>query len=157
MRAFAYALLNFAIGLLVASFAIARVSPGEIVNPKLKTAERQHLPKLLSLQHPIGETQFPLPFILTRYVGVDPARQALLDTHGLEFVYFQNRILLNTLGFYTAAFNSQQLTQNERASKTFQEVIVPILRLIAHELPADNQSLVLVNGVRLSLHLELVA
>ena len=48
MGAFAYALLNFAIGLLVASSAIARVSPGEIVNPKLKTAEQQYLPHLRS-------------------------------------------------------------------------------------------------------------
>jgi len=135
--AFAYALLDFGIVLLVASSALAQVSPAEIVNPKLRTAEQEYLPQLQSLHHAIGETQFPLPFILTRYVGVDPARQASLDTRGLEFVYFQNRMLLKTSGFYTAAFNSGQLTQNERASRTFQEVIVPILRLIAHEIPPD--------------------
>ena len=48
MGAFAYALLNFAIGLLVASSAIARVSPCKIVNPKLKTAEQQYLPHFRS-------------------------------------------------------------------------------------------------------------
>jgi hypothetical protein len=136
-RTFAYALLNFAIVLLAVSSALAQVSPGEITNPKLKAAEQEYLPQLRSLQHAINETQFPLPFILTRYVGLDPGRQTSLDTRGLEFVYFQNRMLLKTSGFYTAAFNSQQLTQNERASRTFQEVIVPILRLIAHEIPAD--------------------
>jgi hypothetical protein len=136
-RTFAYALLDFAIILLAASSAVAQVSPGEIANPKLKAAEQEYLPHLRSLQHAIGEAQFPLPFILTRYVGLDPARQASLDTRGLEFVYFQNRMLLKTSGFYSAAFNSQQLTPNERASRTFQEVIVPILRLIAHEIPTD--------------------
>jgi hypothetical protein len=135
--AFAYALLDFAIVLLVASSALAQVGPAEIANPKLKAAEQEYLPQLQSLQHAIGETQFPLPFILTRYVGVDPARQASLDTRGLEFVYFQNRMVLKTSGFYTAAFNSEQLTENERASRTFQDVIVPILRLIAHKIPPD--------------------
>ncbi len=135
--AFPYALLSFAFVLLMASSALAQVSPAEIANPKLKAAEQEYLPQLRSLQHAIGETQFPLPFILTRYVGVDPARQASLDTRGLEFVYFQNRMVLKMSGFYTAAFNAEQLTQNQRASRTFQEVIVPILRLIAHEIPSD--------------------
>jgi hypothetical protein len=135
-RTFAHTLLGFAI-LLAASSALAQVSPGEIADPKLKAAEEEYLPQLRSLQHAINETQFPLPFILTRYVGVDPARQTSLDARGLEFVYFQNRTLLKTSGFYSAAFNSEQLTANERASRTFQEVIVPILRLIAHEIPPD--------------------
>jgi len=135
--AFANALLGLGIVLLLASSALAQVSPAEITNPRLRTAEQEYLPQLQSLHHAIGETQFRFPFILTRYVGVDPARQASLDTRGIEFVYFQNRMLLKTSGFYTAAFNSEQLTQNERASRTFQEVIVPILRLIAHEIPPD--------------------
>jgi hypothetical protein len=136
-RILQYALLGFACILLAASSALAQVSPGEIANPNLKAAEQEYLPQIRSLQHAINETQFPFPFILTRYVGLDPSRQASLDTRGIEFVYFQNRILLKTSGFYTAAFNSEQLTPNERASRTFQEVIAPILRLIAREIPPD--------------------
>src|ERR1700680_1500210 len=136
-RIFEQALLDRAIVLLAATSVLAQVSPGEIANPKLKAAEQEYLPLLRSLQHAINETKFPFPFILTRYVGLDPGRQASLDTRGIEFVYFQNRVLLKTSGFYTAAFNSEQLTKNERANRTFQEVIVPILRLIAHEIPPD--------------------
>src|ERR1700680_1438678 len=136
-RTFVRVLLVLAIVLLAATSVVAQVSPAEIANPKLKAVEQGYLPQLRSLQHAIGETQFPFPFILTRYVGLDPGRQASLDTRGIEFVYFQNRVLLKTSGFYTAAFNSEQLTKNERANRTFQEVIVPILRLIAHEIPPD--------------------
>jgi len=136
-RTLAYSFLNLAIVLLAASSAVGQVSPGEIANPNLKAAEQEYLPQIRSLQHAINETQFPFPFILTRYVGLDPSRQASLDTRGIEFVYFQNRILLKTSGFYTAAFNSGQLTANERSSRTFQEVIIPILRLIAQEIPPD--------------------
>jgi hypothetical protein len=136
-RILEYSLMGFAGLLLAASSALAQVSPGEIANPSLKAAEQAYLPQIRSLQHAINETQFPLPFILTRYVGLDPTRQTSLDTRGIEFVYFQNRILLKTSGFYTAAFNSEQLTPNERAGRTFQEVITPILRLIAREIPPD--------------------
>jgi hypothetical protein len=134
---FASALAGFSLVLLAAGSALAQVSPYELANPKLRAVEETYLLQLQSLQHSIGATQFPLPFVLTRYVGVDPDRQRSLDTRGLEFVYFQNRILLKTSGFYSAAFNSDQLTQNERASRIFQEVVVPTLRLISQEFPPD--------------------
>jgi hypothetical protein len=134
---FVHALVAVAIVLLGSSSAFAQVSPIEISNPKLRSAEQEYLPQLQYLQHTIGQTQFPLPFVLTRYVGQDPARQASLDPRGLEFVYFQNRMLLKTSGFYTAAFNADQFTQNERASRTFQEVVVPILSLIGDQLSLD--------------------
>lgn len=135
---FASPLLGLCLALLSAAPARAQVSPAEIANPRLKAAEESYLPHLQSLHHLINEMKFPLPFVLTRYVGRDPARQAPLDTRGLEFVYFQDRMLLKTSGFYSAAFNSDQLTQNERASRTFQEVVVPIIRTIAQDFPPDQ-------------------
>lgn len=133
----AYALLTFAAVLLGGGSARAQVSPDEIANPRLKATEQAYLAQLQSLHHAIGETKFPLPLILTRYVDRDPDRQASLDTRGLEFVYFQNRMLLKTSGFYSAAFNSEELTPNERASRTLQEVVVPILRVMVQVIPAD--------------------
>ena len=123
--------------LLAAGSATAQVSPGEIRNPKLSATEWQYLTQLQSLQLAIGRTQFPLPFLLTRYVGVDPSRQASLDTRGIEFVYFRNRMLLKTSGFYSAAFNAEELTANERASRVFEEVIAPILRQVAEQFASD--------------------
>ena len=134
---FAHALFTLAFVLVAGGPAIAQVSPTEISNPKLRAAEQEYLPQLQSLQQEISKIQFPLPFILTRYVGVDPERQTSLDRRGLEFVYFHDRMLLKTSGFYTVSFDSEQLTSNQRASRTFEEVIIPILQLITQELPAD--------------------
>jgi hypothetical protein len=125
------------LALVVASSALAQVNPAEISNPKLRAAEEANLSHLQVLHHSIGALQFPHPFVLTRYVGVDPDRQASLDTRGLEFVNFENRMLLKTSGFYSAAFDSAQLTQNERAGRTFQEVVVPVLRVIVNVLPPE--------------------
>lgn len=132
-------LVACAAAVLATGSARAQVSPGEITNPKLKAVEQEYLPQLRSLQHAIGEARFPLPFILTRYVGKDPDRQASLDTRGLEFVYFQNQMLLKTSGFYSAAYNSDDLTANQRAGRTVQEVVIPILRLMVQQVPPDME------------------
>jgi hypothetical protein len=135
--AFAQAIFVAAISLTIASSVSAQVAPAEIVNPRLSATEAEYLPQLWSLQIAIGQTQFRLPFVLTRYVGLDPSQQKSLDTRGLEFVYFQNRMLLKTSGFYSAAFDAEQLSSNERASRTFQEVIVPILRIVTEQISPD--------------------
>jgi hypothetical protein len=105
-------------------------------NLKLKAAEQKYLPQLQSLHKAISDAKFPFPFILTRYVTANPDSQSL-DSRGLEFVDFQGQIVLKTSGIYKAAYDSNRITQNERAVRVFREVIVPILQLIPQQLPPD--------------------
>jgi hypothetical protein len=114
-----------------------QVSPAEIVNPELKAAEAQYFPQLKQLSQSIARTKFPFSFFLSRYVGLDPAKQAEADSRGLEFVRFHDRIVLKVTGNYNAAYNADRVTQNERASRTFHEVIVPIMSLVRDQFPQD--------------------
>ena len=123
--------------LFVARAVIAQVSPAEILNPELKLAEAKYLPQLMELNREIAGTKFPYSFVLSRYVGLDPARQAEADSRGLEFVRFHDRVVLKVTGNYNAAYNADMLTQNERAGRTFQDVVVPILRLATQKIPPD--------------------
>jgi hypothetical protein len=108
----------------------AQVGPSEIINPQLKTLEAAHLPQLISMREAITRLQFPFVLYLSRYVGLDPKQQAGADARGLEFVLFHDRTVLKTSGNYNAAFDPALLTQNQRASRVFDEVILPILRLL---------------------------
>jgi hypothetical protein len=117
--------------------AFAQVSAAEILNPDLKALEQQYLPQLKAINQAIGKTQFPFPFYLSRYVGLDPAQQVETDSRGLEFVRFQDRIVLKVTGNYNAAYDTQKMTQNERAARTFHDVIAPILRLVTADIPPD--------------------
>jgi hypothetical protein len=135
---------NFASGFLLyiallsaAMPTCGQVSPAEIQNPKLKAAEQKYLPQLQSLHKAIAATGFPFAFVMTRYVTVNLDRESSIDSRGLEFVNFQNQVVLKISGIYKAAYNSDQLTENQRASRTFQEVIYPILRLVAQQIPRD--------------------
>src|SRR5579864_9222321 len=129
--------LTVAAVLLTCGSTFAQVSPAEILNPGLKAAEAKYLPQLESLHQAIAATKFPFPFAIARYVQSEPNKQASFDSRGIEFVYFQNRVVLKISGIYDAAYSADQLTQNERASRIFRDVIGPILRLVAEQIPRD--------------------
>src|SRR6266702_3518076 len=122
---------------LSAQCASAQVSPAEILNPDLKALEETYFPQLKTLNQSVSKTKFPFPFYLSRYVGLDPAQQAEADSRGLEFVRFQDRVILKVTGNYNAAYDTARLTQNERAANTFRAVVLPILHLAAAALPPD--------------------
>ncbi len=120
-----------------AQSASAQVSPAEILNPDLKALEQSYFPQLKSINQEIARTKFPFPFYLSRYVGLDPAKQAETDSRGLEFVRFQDRVILKVSGNYNAAYDTLRLTQNERAAATLRTVVMPILNLMTAALPED--------------------
>jgi hypothetical protein len=115
----------------------AQVNPVEIANPRLKAAQTAYFPQIKTLYKQINEAKFPFKFALGRYVGLDPSRQAEADARGIEFVFFHERTLLKISGSYNAAYRADLLTQNQRASRTFSEVIEPVLLLASRTIPAD--------------------
>src|ERR1700745_1760763 len=126
--------------LLLAVFAItaaAQVSPNEILNTDLKALEQTYFQQLIGINQSIAKTKFPFPFYLSRYIGLDPAKQAEADSRGLEFVRFQDRVILKITGNYNAGYDSARLTQNERAAATFRSVILPILNVVTAALPEE--------------------
>jgi hypothetical protein len=122
---------------LSAQFASAQVSPAEILNPDLKALEESYFPQLKTLNQSIARIKFPFPFYLSRFVGIDPAKQAEADSRGLEFVRFHDRVILKVTGNYNAAYDTNRMTQNERAAGTFRAVVLPILNLATATLPQD--------------------
>lgn len=115
----------------------AQVSPAEIVNPQSKQLESTYLQDLKKLNRDIEAAPFPFTFFLSRYVGLDRSQEAETDTRGIEFGFFQNRTILKITGNYDAAFNANLLTENERARRVFQDVMVPILQLVGRDVPTD--------------------
>ena len=115
----------------------AQVSPNEILNPDLKALEQTYFQQLIGISQSIAKIKFPFPFYLSRYVGLDPAKQAEADSRGLEFVRFQDRAILKITGNYSAAYDTLRLTQNERAAATFRTIVLPVLQVVTVALPED--------------------
>jgi len=108
--------------------AAAQVSPNEVSDPVLRALEKEYFPQLKTVNQAVARVHFPFPFNLSRYVGLEPAQQVEADTRGLEFVHFKDRVVLKATGNYNAAYSAGQFTRNERASRTFRDVFLPILQ-----------------------------
>jgi len=117
--------------------AAAQVSPNEVSDPALRALEKEYFPQLKTVNQAVARVHFPFPFSLSRYVGLEPAQQVEADTRGLEFVRFKDRVVLKATGNYNAAYSTAQLTRNERASRTFRDVFLPVLQLEAQTIPPD--------------------
>ena len=117
--------------------AAAQVSPNEILNPQLKALEKQYFAELTTMHQEIAKVHFPFPFYLSRVVGLDPSQQAGADTRGVEFVHFKDRVVLKATGNYNAAYDSNQFTRNERAARTFRDVIFPMLEIVTRDISPD--------------------
>lgn len=122
---------------LVWESANAQVSPAEIANPRLKAAETAYFSQIMMLYRAVPGIHTPLPFQLSRYVGLDPKEEAGTDSRGIEFVNFHNRVLLKVSGNYDAAFNPDLLAQNQRAAQVFSEVVSPIVAILSRNFPQD--------------------
>ncbi len=130
-------MLLLASALCAGTAATAQVSPTEVKDPRAKADEQKYMPQLVSLQKSIGAAQFPFTFRLARYLDARPGQRAALDSNGLEFVVFQQHVVLKVSGFYRVAFDSMQVTQNGRANQTFEQAVLPILRLITEQMPQN--------------------
>ncbi len=115
---------------------IAQVGPAEIRDPRLRAVEQVYLQQLVEINRAIGELSFPFTFRLSRYAALDPDQQIGADARGLEFVNFHDRLVLKVTGNYNAAFSADLLTPNQRANRVFDEVVVPMIRVLAGRIPA---------------------
>lgn len=125
------------LSLVAASASLAQVSPNEILDTQLKALESQYFAQLKAINQQIAKAHFPFPFYLSRVVGLDPSQQLEADTRGLEFKRFRDRVVLKATGNYNAAYDSKQLTRNERAARTFRDVMLPILQIVTQNIPPD--------------------
>jgi hypothetical protein len=140
MRASMAVLIRCAALLLVCipAAVLAQISPNEIRDRDLKALETEYFAQLKSMNLAIAKIHFPFPFYLSRYVGLEPAKQAEADSRGLEFVKFHDRTVLKVTGNYNAAYNTAKLTRNERGAQTFRDVILPALQVITQTISPDS-------------------
>lgn len=124
--------------LLPLTAALGQVSPSEVLNPRARANEQKYLLKLQSLHQAISATKFPSSFKLARYLNAKPGQRAATDPNGIEFVSFRSRIVLKISGLYNPGFATNELSENQRAVRTFQEAIAPILRLVMKQVSPAN-------------------
>src|SRR6202049_3765727 len=115
--------------LLFASASFAQVvSPVEIKDPALRALQQQYLDDLRLTGQDILANQFDYPFYLSRKLDLDQTQQLQADQHSIRFDSYNGKTVLAIAGNYYAAYSAEKINPDERARKTFLNVVMPVLK-----------------------------
>lgn len=118
--------LMFAAGLLQGQV----VASIEITDPALRALQEKSFNDLKSVGANIAGHQFNFPFYLSRKLDIDEKVQKRTDQHSIRFENYNGSIVIAISGNYYGAYAADKFNEAQRARRTFQDVVVPILKAV---------------------------
>lgn len=117
-----------ALCLLLAAAAAQVISPAEIKDPGLRALQQEYLDQLKTVGSEVLAHNFDHPFYFSRRLDIDEQKQQQVDQRSIRFDKFKDQTVLEVTGNYYAAYPAR-MSENERARHTFEEVVLPILKV----------------------------
>jgi len=131
-------LLAVTFGLL--SSALAQViTPAELNDPKLQRLQQRHFRTLVDIGGEIQRYKFPYPFYLSRVLDVDLEKMKDVDQRSIRFDSYKGETVLEVTGNYYASYSADTMDAEARLKTTFEQVIVPILKIEVPHFPDDSE------------------
>jgi hypothetical protein len=132
------ALLVMTLGVLCSATAQV-VTPMELNDPKLQRLQQRHFRTLVDIGGEIQRYRFPYPFYLSRVLDVDLAKMKEVDQRSIRFDSYKGETVLELTGNYYAAYNAETMDAGKRLKTTFEQVVVPILKVEVPHFPDDSE------------------
>jgi hypothetical protein len=114
----------FSAGLLCAQV----VSPPEIRDPELRELQEKHFAELKAAAVAIASHQFPYRFYFSRTLDLNEDQQKTRDQRSIQFAKYGHQTVVQITGNYFAAYSDELMKREERARRTFEDVMLPLLR-----------------------------
>lgn len=116
-------------GMLCAGLLGAQVvSPPEIRDPELRELQQKHFAELKAVAVAIASHQFPYRFYFSRTLDLNEEQQKSRDQRSIQFAKYGHETVVEILGNYYAAYSDESMKKEERARRTFEDVMLPMLR-----------------------------
>jgi hypothetical protein len=116
-------------GMLSAGLLCAQVvSPPEIRDPELRELQQKHFAELKAAAVAIASHQFPYRFYFSRTLDLNEDQQKTRDQRSIQFAKYGHQTVVEILGNYYAAYSDELMKREERARRTFEDVMLPMLR-----------------------------
>jgi len=115
------------------------VTPMELNDPKLQRLQQRHFRTLVDIGGEIQRYRFPYPFYLSRVLDVDLAKMKEVDQRSIRFDSYKGETVLEVTGNYYAAYNAETMDAEKRLKTTFEQVVVPILKVEVPHFPDDSE------------------
>src|SRR6478609_1865419 len=104
------------------------LSLGKVNDPVSKRLQKQYYAQLQQISTATTTIHFPYPFYFSQTLDIDEVRQKQLPQGSIRFDQFNGQTVLAISGNYYISYSSSQLNGNQRARKTYEDVILPLLK-----------------------------
>ncbi len=104
------------------------LSLGKVNDPVSKRLQKQYFAQLQQIATEATTIHFPYPFYFSQTLDIDEARQKQLPQGSIRFDQFNGQTVLAISGNYYISYSSSQLNGNQRARKTYEDVVLPLLK-----------------------------
>jgi hypothetical protein len=123
--------LSIALTALVPNSRAQVLSPAEIADPAIRSLQQSHLEELHAITGALTNHHFPYAFYFSRRLDLTEREQVRSDQRSIQFDRFKGQIVLKVTGNYFAAYSAERMSKEERAGRTYRDVMLPILQAAA--------------------------
>ena len=118
--------------LLLAAAGRAQVlAPEEIRDPQLSALQKRYRNELKLIASATAAHHFPYNFYFSRKLDLDENEQKQSDQRSIQFDRYKDRVVLKMTGNYFASYSAELLKPEDRARRTYENVMLPLLRAAA--------------------------
>ena len=104
------------------------LSLGKVNDPVSKRFQKEYFAQLQQISRDAAALRFPYPFYFSQTLDIDEARQKQLPQGSIRFDQFNGQTVLAITGNYYISYSSELLNRNQRARKTYEDVVLPLLK-----------------------------
>jgi len=112
--------------------------PASIADPNLRRLQQRYFKELNDVGMQVNALPFPDRFYLRPALDMDKRMQKHLEQGSLRFASFKGETVLEVTGNYYAVYPRERMDAKQRASQTFEDVLLPILKVMASQFPTQN-------------------
>ena len=132
---------------------VAQVLPvGRVNDPAARLLQQQYITQLQQLSSAVSSLHFPYPFYFSQALDIDEAKQKLLPQGSIHFDNLNGQTVLAITGNYYISYATDLVTSNQRARRTYQDVVLPLLKVavskIDRNVPFEGYAFEIAHHVR---------
>ncbi len=112
----------------IPAVALAQVlSPPEIGDLQMRELQQKHLADLKTVARSISSHAFPYRLYFSRTLDLSEEQQQRSDQRSIRFEKFRNQTVVEITANYYASYSADLMKKEERARRTMQDIMVPML------------------------------
>lgn len=110
----------------------------EIKDPAARRLQQRYIQQLQNIGSEVQAHEFPYKFYFSRLLDIDEPQQLRADQRSIRFEKYNSQIVLEITGNYYAAYSDKLMDKRARAKKTYQDVVLPVLKIAVPKFPPDD-------------------